>query len=241
MSTDASWSEANSRQFLDVGQYLAPDRELQVGLIRDLIPANPDAVHVLDLCCGGGLLSEAILERGETWTVHGLDGSTEMLTSAQQWLARFGSRFQPQAFDLFATAWRQPSLPIHAVVSSLAIHHLDGPQKQALFRDIHNMLLPGGVLLIADVIQPSTRQAVDAAIRIWDESVRQRSLTLSGDLRGWDAFERERWNLYHYPNAMDKPDSLFDQLRWLSEAGFATVDVFWLKAGHAIYGGQRAK
>jgi tRNA (cmo5U34)-methyltransferase len=241
MSNEARWSEANSRQFLDVGQYLAPDREQQIELMRDLIPANSDAVHVLDLCCGGGLLSEALLEGSGTWTVHGLDGSLEMLNSAQKRLARFGERFQPQAFDLFATAWRQMALPVHAVVSSLAIHHLDGPQKQALFRDVHDMLMPGGVLLIADVVQPATPEAVAAAIDTWDESVRQRSLSLSGDLRGWEAFQRDRWNLYRYPNAQDKPDRLSDQLAWLAATGFHAVDVFWLKAGHAIYGGQKAK
>jgi hypothetical protein len=29
-------------------------------------------------------------------------------------------------------------------------------------------------------------------------------------------------------------------LTWLSEAGFAVVDCFWLQAGHAIYGGYKA-
>ena len=103
------------------------------------------------------------------------------------------------------------------------------------------MLMPGGVLLIADVVQPATRQGVEAAARIWDDSVRQRSVSLSGDLRGWEAFQRDRWNLYRFPNAMDKPSGVFAQLKWLEGAGFDPVDVFWLKAGHAIYGGQRAK
>ena len=241
MLTEASWSESNSRQFIDVSPYLAPDREQQIGLVRDLIPANPDEVHVLDLCCGEGLLAEAILERGEKWIVHGLDGSPEMLRNAQRRLARFGERFKPRTFDLAATAWRQMALPIHAVVLSLAIHHLDGSQKQALFKDIYDMLMPGGVLLIADVVQPATRQGVEAAARIWDDSVRQRSVSLSGDLRGWEAFQRDRWNLYRFPNAMDKPSGVFAQLKWLEGAGFDPVDVFWLKAGHAIYGGQRAK
>jgi hypothetical protein len=39
---------------------------------------------------------------------------------------------------------------------------------------------------------------------------------------------------------MDKPSRLSDQFRWLEEAGFAEVDVFWMQAGHAIYGGRRA-
>jgi phosphoribosylformylglycinamidine (FGAM) synthase-like amidotransferase family enzyme len=30
-------------------------------------------------------------------------------------------------------------------VSSLAVHHLDGDQKQSLFRDLAAMIAPGGV------------------------------------------------------------------------------------------------
>ena len=29
------------------------------------------------------------------------------------------------------------------------------------------------------------------------------------------------------------------QLRWLEEAGFSSVDCFWMRAGHAVYGGYR--
>ena len=39
--------------------------------------------------------------------------------------------------------------------------------------------------------------------------------------------------------AFDKPSPLFDQLKWLDEAGFTDVDVFWMKAGHAIFSGRK--
>jgi tRNA (cmo5U34)-methyltransferase len=40
---------------------------------------------------------------------------------------------------------------------------------------------------------------------------------------------------------MDQPSGLYEQLRWLEDAGFSAVDVYWLKAGHAIYGGRKAR
>ena len=46
-------------------------------------------------------------------------------------------------------------------------------------------------------------------------------------------------NSQTFPDPMDKPSGLFEQLGWLEAAGFEAVDVYWLKAGHAIYGGQR--
>jgi tRNA (cmo5U34)-methyltransferase len=38
---------------------------------------------------------------------------------------------------------------------------------------------------------------------------------------------------------VDKMSPLFDQLKWLEQAGFASVDVFWMRAGHAIFGGSK--
>ena len=81
------------------------------------------------------------------------------------------------------------------------------------------------------------------AAEVWDEAVRQRSLDLDGNLMGYDRFCEFGWNHYAQsepePDSIDKPSSLFDQLKWLDEAGFIDVDVFWMKAGHAIFGGRK--
>ena len=49
------------------------------------------------------------------------------------------------------------------------------------------------------------------------------------------------WNLWAEtePDPSDHPSTLLDQLRWLEEAGLSGVDVAWLKAGHAVFGGIR--
>ncbi len=46
--------------------------------------------------------------------------------------------------------------------------------------------------------------------------------------------------MYDYPDPIDKPSRLFEQLIWLEQAGFLDVDVHWMKAGHAIFGGRKA-
>ena len=51
---------------------------------------------------------------------------------------------------------------------------------------------------------------------------------------------RERWNIYYHPDPVDKPSTLPEQLRWMEEAGFEGVDVFWARAGHALLGGYRS-
>ena len=62
------------------------------------------------------------------------------------------------------------------------------------------------------------------------------------DLRAYERFEELEWNLFREtePDPIDRPSPLFDQMKWLEEAGLTDVDVFWMKAGHAIFGGRKA-
>ena len=70
--------------------------------------------------------------------------------------------------------------------------------------------------------------------------MRERSQALTGDLRAWEFFDDDHWNLWRYPDPdFDKPSTVADHLAWLQAAGFAGVGVFWALAGHAVYGGYR--
>jgi len=240
MST-INWSEAASQTFIDFGRYFVPEREQQIEVFCDLIPAHEQPFNVLELCCGEGLLAGALLERFPDCTVYGFDGSPAMLEHARQRLASYGQRFKTQQFALADRTWRAPEWPVYAVVSSLTIHHLDGAEKQQLFQDMARLLEPGGVFLIADVIAPAGRAGAVVAAKAWDAAVRQRALEIDGNLDAFGYFEREKWNMYRYPDPddIDKPSRLLDQLNWLEQAGFADVDVFWMQAGHALFGGRK--
>lgn len=236
----ANWDEENSKLFIDYGRYFVPERELQIRTICDLIPPREEAFHILELCCGEGLLAAALLERFPSCIVHGFDGSTEMLQQSEQRLSQYGERFRPAHFDLHAHEWRSADWPLQAIVSSLAIHHLDALEKQQLYADAYRMLDAGGVLLIADIIQPTSSAGTSVAARTWDEAVRKRAQELDGHEDAFDFFRREHWNYYEFPDSFDKPSPLFDHLKWLEQSGFTEIDVYWMKAGHAIYGGRKA-
>jgi tRNA (cmo5U34)-methyltransferase len=235
----AEWNEQSSQLFIDYGRYFVPDRETQIRVICDLLAPRDGVFHVLELCCGEGLLANALLERFPGCVVHGFDGSAEMRQQAERRLARYGKRFVAEPFDLHARQWREAAWPLQAIVSSLAIHHLDAEEKQQLYRDAYNMLSAGGALLIADLIQPVSSAGASVAARMWDEAVRARAQELDGNLDAFDYFRRERWNYYEFPDDYDKPSPLFHHLQWLEQAGFTDVDAYWLKAGHAIYGGRK--
>jgi tRNA (cmo5U34)-methyltransferase len=237
----SGWNEDSSAEFIDTGRYFVPERELQMETICQLVETAAGDGPIVELCCGQGLLSKAILDRFPTRTVRAFDGSPTMMKAAATLLEEYGERFQVEQFDLHDRAWRKFSNPVAAVVSSLAIHHLTGDEKRLLFADIAKILLPGGVFVIADIIEPVGSWSARVAGQAWDDAVRKRSLDLDGTLVGFHKFQAVQWNLFtaSEPDPFDKPSPLLDQTQWLKEAGFVDVDVVWMLAGHAIFGGRR--
>lgn len=237
-----AWNEELSREFIDYGRYFVPERERQLQTIVDLLPHSSKPGVIIDLCCGEGLLAEAILEQRSEATVYGLDISAEMRQRATERNARFGDRFRLQPFDIFDRAWPEALVPVCAVVSSLAVHHLEGLQKRDLFREIFNILTPGGVFILADVMEPASPAGWEVAAKAWDEAVRQRALQMDESLDAFLYFDRHHWNMYRHfdPEDIDRPSPVFTQLKWLDQTGFIAVDVFWMQAGHAMLGGMKA-
>jgi tRNA (cmo5U34)-methyltransferase len=239
-TNNAHWNDQDSEHFIDYGNFYVPERETQIEIICSMIPPVHEPTHMIDLCCGQGLLAKGLLEQFEQSIVHGLDGSQTMLENARKTVSEHGDRFQTQLIELASDSWRKFPWPLHAVVSSLAIHHLDDIQKAQLYKDIADALRPDGVFIIADLIQPKNQLGMKVAAKGWDDAVHRRSLELSNNLDAYEFFLADKWNYYAYPESdVDKPSALFDQLKWLERAGLTDVDVFWMKAGHAIFGGRK--
>src|ERR1700704_3167018 len=75
------WDEADSREFIDSGRLFVPDREEQIATVLDLIPEIPEPGEglLVDLCCGAGPLTAALLERFPRARVVAMDLSPTML------------------------------------------------------------------------------------------------------------------------------------------------------------------
>lgn len=244
-----AWDEADSREFLDGGRFFVPDREEQIAAICSLVPEPPAGggpAHLVELCCGEGLLCAALLRSFPGCRVHALDGSPAMLEASRRAAAEASpgdpaGRFDAALFDLADRSWRRFPWPVDAFVSSLAVHHLDGAGKRELFADLAAALAPGGAVVLADLVEPATAEARALAAGAWDEAVRRRALDLAGNLGPYETFRAERWNFYAdpEPDPADRPSPLYDQLRWLAAAGLVAVDVYWMKAGHAVFGARK--
>jgi tRNA (cmo5U34)-methyltransferase len=105
------------------------------------------ARRILELGSGTGETARRVLARHPGAQLVGIDASADMLEHARTVLPEADLRVGRLEDAL-------PVGPFDLVVSVLAIHHLDGAGKSALFRRIAAVLAPGGRFVLGDVVVP---------------------------------------------------------------------------------------
>lgn len=237
-----SWSESDSDLYRRLAPVAVPARAEQMAALLTLLPFRPqEPFRAVEIGCGQGLLSHALLDCFPRARLTALDGSAAMRSQAQARLAPFGQRAVVRPFELARPDWLSQTEQAGAVLSSLCLHHLTGPQKQTLFSSLFARLAPGGALLIADLVQPQRPQVRELFAATWDRLAHLQSIAETGSNDLFEQFVKAEWNYYSFDDPVDTPSPLAHQLQWLLEVGFQGVDCFWLQAGHAIYGGYKER
>jgi tRNA (cmo5U34)-methyltransferase len=240
MNDEPRWEDDDSATFIRFADLFVPQRAEQLQALLTLVPAEPDeAFAAIDLGSGPGALSLALLDAFPHCRVTAVDLSPLMLNTLRERAAGHAERLTLIEGDIATDTWADAiQTPVRLVVSSLAIHHLDGPEKQRLYARLGEMLEPGGALLILDIVEPVNARAARAYAEEWDRAVTSAAES-AGESDALGVF-RDGWNHFATPDLeFDKPSPLRDNLRWLDEAGFVGVDCFRLNAGHALFGGYR--
>lgn len=178
--------------------------------------------RVLDLGAGTGLLSILVAGAVPGVRVTLVDAAEKMLGVAAEQLSARNVAHEVCVADLRQAL---PDGPYHAVVSALAIHHLDDPDKRDLYRRIRAVLAPGGGFVNAEQVAGPT-PALD---RRYDE-VWQAAAEDLGASPAELAAARQRM-------AFDRPAPVEAQCAWLREAGFADVDCYFKSWRFAVFGG----
>lgn len=142
-----------ARRWEAVQDAYVPGREAQFEVISHYIrDLHLGAEHrVLDLCCGAGSMAKTVLQNIPTARVTGVDADPWLLELARRtsdpsqtsWLRR----------DLRSSTWSDGiNGPFCAVTFTTAAHWFDADELGTLYGQISNLLAPGGMLFVADII-----------------------------------------------------------------------------------------
>jgi tRNA (cmo5U34)-methyltransferase len=178
--------------------------------------------RVLDLGAGTGMLAARVAARYPDAELVLTDGAPAMLEQARDAL---GDRAEIHVADL---ADPLPGGGFDAVVSALAIHHLDDAGKRDLFARVRAALPPGGVFVNAEQVAGPT-PCFDRRYRAWHEAAARAAGTDDAEWAG--ALER----MTH-----DQCADVESQLRWLREAGFDAADCLFKDHRFAVLVARRA-
>ena len=169
---------------------------------------STDCERILDLGTGDGRLLALLLLRCPEAQGIALDFSPAMIEQASERF-RGDDRARVVEHDLGQPL---PDLGTHdAVCSSFAIHHVSDERKRTLYREIWEILEPGGVFCnLEHVSSPTSR-------------LHQRFLEMIGG-------QEDESNIL-----LD----VETQLRWLREIGFEDVDCLWKWRELALFAGVK--
>lgn len=214
------WSR---ERYEDLISRVVPDYHQQESLIVDVVrEVAPDEkcglFRILELGAGTGKLARLFLETFPGAEVIAMDVSAVMLDVCRQTLAPFGGRAEVVEGD-FAHA--RLASGCRAVVSRLALHHLDDAGKRALFGRVFAALDVGGVFVNSDMIVGATPEESGALMAEWRDYMMA---------RGDDPDEWLQWLV----GDDDFPASEQAQVAWLRAAGFREVRTVWKRAGFAM-------
>jgi len=213
--------DAHASDYEALRRRLVPPYEaFYAAAVSALALAGRPLRRILDLGAGTGLLARAVADAYPRAQLTLFDGSPAMLERARAALGDGASYITGDFSALPPGRW-------DAVVSALAIHHLDDPGKRDLFARLHGALAPGGIFVNAEQVRAPTaflQEAYDG----WHE---RRALELGTTAQEWDA-ARERMLLDHLATADQ-------QLEWLREAGLADADCIFKDHGFAVLVARR--
>ncbi len=220
-----------------------PQRERRFQAMFDLLAAQlPVRFRALDLGCGPGSTSKRLLERFPRAHSAAIDFDPVVLRVGRGALGDQGGRLAWVEADLTSADWTRslPGRRFDAAVSTTALHWLSPAGLRRLYRDLHRIVRPGGLVLNGDVMPFGPRYAALAELAKKVHAARV-ARGPPGDRRNsWDAWwnglraERslvaefaERDRRFPHAHHDDRPPGVDVHLRALRSAGFRTPAVVW--------------
>ena len=195
---------------------------------------------ILDLGCGNGILGQLLLEQYPDARGVFIDFSEPMIEAARTKLDPTKASYF--VHDLNDPSWRsvipENAKPFDVIVSGYAIHHLTDKRKQSLYREIFDLLKPGGIFInIEHVASPD-----EWVERLFNEAFIDNLYDMNQ--RNQTKVTREEISRKIYSDEADDGDipALTEtQCAWLVDTGFIHVDCYMKIYALAVFGGVKPR
>ena len=190
-------------------------------VVRWLDGHVPPGGLVVDLGAGTGGLAGAILDALPDVRVQLVDVDPNMLEVAAARCAAHEDRV-----ELRHARFEDPLPRCHAVVASLALHHVaTHDEKRELYRAILTALEPGGLVAVGDFLVHPDGPERARIYEDWYAHMERNGISRSEAEAHFAAWAEEDFYV-----------SLPDELALMAAAGFPHPECFWRDGGIAVYG-----
>lgn len=205
-------------------RYFIPCFDDFYGIAVESVTLENEVPTLLDIGAGTGLFSEMVLQKYPLAHIELIDISVEMLQIAKQRLISYPNVIftHGNINDIRIIENRYD-----AVISSLAIHHLEDSDKKNLYRNIFQGLKNGGQFVHAEQVLASNKHLQEVYHNTWLDKITKSDLTAKAIEQG---LERVK---------LDKRTALEIQLSWLKEIGFVNVDCLYKYYDFVVMKGER--
>lgn len=208
-------------------------------MMRVIRAARPELRTFLDIGCGDGILSHTLLAHYPDAQGILLDFSPPMIEAARHKLIANRNQLQFVMVDYGHPQWIQ-ALPTNmlfdVIVSGFSIHHQPDIRKQGLYREIYDILRPGGIFVHIEHTAPE-----DDWIEARFNDLFIDSLIAHNQRHGINQTPEETAAQFHardhkHANILAPLDV---QLHWLNSIGYIHTACYLKIFELAVFGGIR--
>ena len=177
------------------------------------IPEDFQPKRILDLGCGTGNLTDQMFKNFPEAEIDALDISEDILNESRKRFSNIPTIRYIQA-DFKSMHLAPGSYDL--IMSSIAIHHIDDPDKIKLYAEVYQALKPGGIFIFADQTRGISDEIYKKNISAWKEE----AFKLGSTQENWDMWmEHQDAHDFHTPITW--------HLEELEKAGFNETDILW--------------
>lgn len=242
---EPSFSGQNSEfvaKFLQNVRGTVPLTIEQIDMMLRLITAarGENIGTFLDLGCGDGVLSSAILAEHPRSRGLLVDFSEPMLDAARRQLQSAAQRVEFLQTDIRTSGWARrvaPHAPLDAIVSAFAIHDLPDSRKRELYSEIFELLAPEGIFINIEHVSSTTRWTES----VWDDYMID--AIFGSELKALPGKTRAEVAREYYNTRSEQDANILAPLEvqcdWLREIGFENVECYLKVQELAVFGGQK--